>query len=70
MNGAIRATLFRSTAVTIDTIRRRLNDASAHLERNDAAGVLGALDGIERDLSKVRCFVSVTEDFGPKEKQL
>jgi hypothetical protein len=47
-----------------------LNDASAHLERNDAAGVLGALDGIERDLSKVRCFVSVTEDFGPKEKQL
>jgi hypothetical protein len=68
MSDAIRATLFRNTAVTIDTIRRRLNDASTHLELHDAVGVLGALDGLERDLGRVRCLVSVTQDFGPKEK--
>jgi len=68
MNDAIRATLLRNTIATIDAIRRRLNDASAHLERDDAEGVLGALDGIERDLARVRCLVSVAQDFGPKEK--
>jgi hypothetical protein len=69
MSDAIRATLFRNTATTIDTIRRRLNEASAHLEHHSADGVLGALDGVERELARVRCLVSVSQDFGPKEQK-
>jgi len=62
--------LFNLARSTIERTRRRLADASAHLERRDAEGVLGAVWGLEPDVAKIRCLMSVAQDFGPKEKKV
>ena len=49
-------------------IHESLADASAHLKRRDAKGVIGAITGLELAIANIRILLSLTEDFGPKEK--
>ena len=67
-NEVMRTMLFNLAETTIEKVRRRLTDASAHLKRRNADGVLGAISGLEHDIARIRCLMSVAEDFGPKEK--
>jgi hypothetical protein len=60
--------LFNLAETTIERLNRRLTEASDHLKRRDAEGVLGAISGLEIDLARIRCLMSVALDFGPKEK--
>jgi hypothetical protein len=60
--------LFNLAETTIEKLHRRLIDASAHLKRRDALAVLGPLSRFELDIARIRCLMSVAEDFGPKEK--
>ena len=67
-NEVMRTMLFNLAETTIEKLPRRLTDASAHLNHRDGKGVLGAVSGFELDLARIRCLMSVAEDFGPKEK--
>ena len=67
-NEVMRTMLFNLAETTIERLHRRVTDSLNHLKHRDALGVLGAVSGFEQDLARIRCLMSVAEDFGPKEK--
>lgn len=65
----IRAVIFQHSTTIIESIMRRLVDASTHLQRHDEDSVLEAIDKLEVDIAKICCLMFLIQDFDqPKEK--
>jgi hypothetical protein len=61
--------LFRHSTTIIESIMRRLVDASAHLQRHDEDSVLDAIDDLESDIARIRSLMFLTKEFDqPPEK--
>lgn len=60
--------LFKRAESKTDAMLRRLTDARAHLKRRDPDGVLGAIEGLERDLAGIHSLMSLAQELGPTEE--
>jgi hypothetical protein len=69
---AIREILFRNADIVNDQLLKRFADVTDHLTRQEDRAVIGALEGAEADIAKMRslmlllrdCFVVKREEGG------
>lgn len=59
---AIRNLLFRKAEEINERLLTRLQDAAAHLSRNENRAVIGALAGMEADVDRIRTFMVLIRD--------
>jgi len=66
-NDAIRDLMFRKAEVLNQQLLKRLNDTSRHLSRNNELGAIGALTGLESDVTSMRKLMALVRDHFPEQ---
>ena len=59
---ALRARLFEKARVYNNRLVERTNNVAGHLDRREALGVIGSLDGAERDIESLRTLMSLIRE--------
>jgi hypothetical protein len=64
---AIRALLFRNAETANQHMLKRLGDVARHLSKTNDRAVIGALDGMESEVERVRTMMVLARDHFPAE---
>ena len=61
-NEAIRDLMFRKAETLNQQLLKRLGDAARHLSKNNELGAIGALTGLESDVTSMRKLMALVRD--------
>lgn len=65
-NEAIRDLMFRKAEALNQQLLKRLGDAARHLSKNNELGAIGALTGLESDVTSMRKLMALVRDHFPE----
>ena len=66
-NEAIRDLMFRKAETLNQQLLKRLNDTARHLSKNNELGAIGALTGLESDVTAMRKLMGIVRDHFPEQ---
>ena len=66
-NEAIRDLMFRKAEALNQQLLKRLGDTARHLSKNNELGAIGALTGLESDVTCMRNLMSLVRDHFPEQ---
>ena len=64
-NEAVRDLMFRKAETLNQQLLKRLGDTARHLSKNNELGAIGALVGLESDVSNMRKLMGIVRDHFP-----